>query len=356
MLFKEKRTVGLDIGSNAIKAVGLRKGKKIQVDFLKAIDLYQSRKVSRPGDLSDTLLVQVVRELLGGIKGGLKKVKTSVSSTTALTRMMELPLLPDDELKAAIRWDVAHIIPFDMEGVEFDYHVLDVDKNRNRQMVIVGLVAGEEMNRHLDILSRTNLEPEIVDIDTLSVYNCFVALHDLQEGETEAVLDIGSERTNLIMLNPPHNPFFKVITLGGNTLTRAIEKHFHTPFINAEKRKLLVDCQRVNDAWLMEQSQDFQWVKSLLGMVAGLAEGVKRADIYYQIMQGVGGIKRVFLTGGGSKLKNLDVLLANDLQIPVIHWNPLKEEKLGINDQQDEVEEWGPHFAVALGLALREEV
>ncbi|MBC8489336.1 MAG: type IV pilus assembly protein PilM [Bacteroidetes bacterium] len=355
MIFTEKRTVGLDIGSNVIKVIGIRrKRSKIQVEFINAIDLYQSQKISRPENLSDTLLVQVVRELIHGLKGGVRKVTTSISSSNSLTRIIKLPILRSDELRSAIKWELASIIPFDIENIEFDFQVLNIDKNNNVQTIIVGLVPVSELKKHLEILSRANLEPETVDIDAIAIYNCFISFMKLQSEKTIAILNIGAERTILIIYHPLHIPFFTSIAIGGNILTRAIERQYHTSFPAAEHQKIEVANQQADNGCVEEQGEKLDWQSLLIEMVRKLAEELNRANIYYQILYDVAGIDQIFLTGGGAKMKHLDYLLAEMIKISVAVWNPLKTDELEINCKNNNLEELGLHFTTALGLALKD--
>jgi len=356
MLIRGKKSVGIDIGSNVIKIIGLHRKKKIKIDFLKATDLYTSRNVKRPEDLSDTLLVQIIRGLISEIKCNVKNVKTSISGPDALVHSMELLNLSGDELQSAIRWKLAGIIPFDIDDVEFGFQVLNIDKSSNMLNILVGLVPANKMKRHLDILSRANLEPEIVEIDTLAIYNCFVTLQDLAVNKTVAVLHIGAERTTLIIMHPDHNPFFKSIAIGGNILTRAIERTLHISFIDAERQKIEISDKSLLNYEKPDPTEEIGWQDSLHGIVVEIVENIKKADIYYQILYWEEGLEHIYLTGGGAKLKNIDFLLADALKIPVTLWNPLKSEKLEYNQEIENIDELGLHFATALGLALRDEL
>ncbi len=353
MLIKEKISIGVDIGSNMIKIIGLRKKKRIKVEFLKSVDLYASRNVKRPEDLNDTTLVQIIRGLCKEIKGGVKKIKTTISGPNVFIRTMELPVLSDDEIKSAIKWKLKSVIPLNTDNIEFDWQILNTNKSSNTQSIIVAVVPTSEMKKHLDILTRANLEPEIVEVDTLAIYNCFITLEDLKPNKTIAILNIGAERTSLIILHPNHNSFFNSIKIGGNALTRTIERKLHTSFIVAEQQKIEMNNQQLYNN---EDNAEFKWKESLHLMVNKLSEEIKRADIYYQILYGEEGLDRIYLTGGGSKLKNLAFLLAYATKIPVFLWNPFKSDKLEYNQEIEDIEELGPHFTTVLGITLRDKL
>ncbi|MFA4839332.1 MAG: pilus assembly protein PilM [Candidatus Neomarinimicrobiota bacterium] len=350
MMFAEKKIIGLDIGSNVIKSIALKKGKKLQIENLGFIDLYQSRKLNKPEDMNDTVVVQAIRELLKEIKGGVKKVRTTFSSANSFIRQMELPVLQEDELKSAIRFNLESLIPISADDVEFDFHVIETDKTANKQSVIVGLVPSSEMKRHLEILNRNHLEPDNVDISAVAVYNCFVALEPPPE-KTIAVLNIGAEQTTIMILHPSHFPYFGSVAIGGNTLTRTIERKHHTSFFDAEIQKVTNAFHYLKTDSKPEEPQGFDWKTAIFDLVNRLTDEVKKADVYYQILYGEEPISRVLLTGGGALLKNLDFLLAMTLKVPVDLWNPLNSDRIESVPKNIDGND-GLYFTTALGLVV----
>ena len=349
-MFAEKKIIGLDIGSNVIKFVAVKKSKKLQVENLGFIDLYLNRKLNKPEDMNDTVIVQAIRELLREVKGGVKKVRTTFSSANSFIRQMELPVLQEDELKSAIRFNLESLIPISSEDVEFDFHVIEINKTSNKQSVLVGLIPSSEMKRHLEILNRNHLEPDNVDVSAIAVYNCFVALEPTPE-KTIAILDIGADQTTIIIFHPSYFPYFGSIPIGGNTLTRTIEKKHHTSFYDSEKQKVTNAFHYLKTESKPDESQGIDWKTVILEMANRLTEEIKKADVYYQILHGEEPISRILLTGGGALLKNLDFLLAMTLKVPVELWNPLNSDRIEIIPKNIDGND-GLYFTTALGLVV----
>ncbi|MDD5766764.1 MAG: type IV pilus assembly protein PilM [Candidatus Marinimicrobia bacterium] len=349
-MFAEKKIIGLDIGHNVIKVVALKKGKKPQIETSGFIDLYQSRKLNKPEDMNDTIIVQAIRELLKEVKGGVKKVRTTFSSVDSFIRQMELPVLQEDELKSAIRFNIESLIPISSENVEFDFQIVETDKTANKQSVLVGLVPSSEMKRHLEILTRNHLEPDKVDISAIAVYNCFVALEPPPE-KTTAILNIGADQTTIVVIHPAHFPYFGSVPIGGNTLTRTIEKKCHTSFFDSEKQKVTNTFHYLKTENTPDEPQGIDWKAAILEMANHLTDEIKKADVYYQILHGEEPVSRILLTGGGSLLKNLDFLLAMTLKAPVELWNPFNSDRIESLPKNIEGND-GLFFTTALGLVV----
>ncbi|MEA3499632.1 MAG: pilus assembly protein PilM [Candidatus Marinimicrobia bacterium] len=341
MLFKKKISVGIDIGSNMIKIIGIQKNEKIHIEFINSIDLYHTKKIKRPEDLNDTILVQSIRKIFDSLKKfKLSKVNISISSQNAIVRSLEMPIIEGDDLKSAILWKLTNIIPYTTKDIKFDYQVLNLNKNNKTQDVLVGVVPSSDMKRILDILSRLNLHPDLVDIDSLAVYHCFKSLYDDTKNKTVALFNIGAEKTSLIITNPNHNPYFISLNLGGNTITQDIMKNLHTSFIKAEQLKINSHTHSNNQKHNSEANEKFDIKKYYKLFKYKLSLELKRAEIYYQTQYGEEKIENIFLTGGEAKSDN--------------YWNPLKEDIIVNNTDNEHFDEIGPFFTTALGLALRD--
>jgi type IV pilus assembly protein PilM len=64
-------------------------------------------------------------------------------------------------------------------------------------------------------------------------------------------------------------------------------------------------------------------------------------------------ISKVFITGGGSRLKGLRELLAEDLNREIFEINPFKNTNYSLNNEQY-CKDCKNEFAVAVGLGISE--
>ena len=90
--------------------------------------------------------------------------------------------------------------------------------------------------------------------------------------------------------------------------------------------------------------------ESLSHSIEDLASEVSRSLSFYLERVPDAALSRIYLTGGGALLKNLDVFLTSRLGAPTAILNPL--QLLPVADQSEIPA--GPLYTVALGLALRD--
>ncbi len=355
-MFKETIRVGLDIGHNSIKMVGLRKKHSLKIEFLRHFDLFLSDKANSHMDLNSTVITQVLRDIVHDLPFAVRKVHTTLSDIDSEIRTVEIPLISGDEIKSALRWNLASMISAEIDTMEYDYHIINRNKIKNSMAIIVGIASREALNNQLEIISRTRLEVQSVDIDSLAIYNCFVGLNPLTENQTIILLNIGAEKTTFIIVHPDHDPYISSQPIGGNDITRQIESKLHTSFKDAEKQKVLFNSQQYTNPELNDQItfSELEWQKILNSFSNSLSNLISNANIQYQILYGEESAAKIFLTGGSAFLYRLDLLIAQQTKIPVFRWNPLESKQFDFNSTDHSIFLTGPLYTTAIGLALRD--
>ena len=87
------------------------------------------------------------------------------------------------------------------------------------------------------------------------------------------------------------------------------------------------------------------------------SDELRRSIDYYHTQEQAGEITKLILTGDGSLTRNIVYYLAQSLHLPVEVGNPLRE--VGENKSklsEAELEALAPRLAIAIGLALEDEV
>ncbi|MCD6204294.1 MAG: pilus assembly protein PilM [Candidatus Marinimicrobia bacterium] len=354
MIFRESLSVGLDIGRNAVKIAGIKKQRIPKIEFLWHYDFVLSGKVKRLEELTDTIIVQTLREILKEIPLSIKRVHTTLSTPETEVRTIEMPLINSGEIKPALRWNLASVIVAPIEEVEYDYFVLNRNKNANTMNVLVGLASREKLTKHLDILHRTRLEPLSVDIDSLAIYNAFVSLYPFKENQTVILMNIGAEKTTVIICHPEHDPTIISHPIGGNTITRQIESYLHISFKDAEEQKINYSLSTDRESLEFLPIPEAKWQEFFYQFANQLSDIINQINIYYQVQNGVDPAEKILITGGGSNLTGLDLFLAQKSRISVQRWDPTENGQISYHSEKSGSKINGIQFTTAIGLALRD--
>ena len=338
--------VGLDIGTSALRAVELivDGGGPPVLEAFGQVGLPPGTVVD--GEIRDRAQVaSAIRRLWrnGGFKTN--RVRLGVAGLRAITREIELPPVPPDEVAAAVALQAEEILPFPLERTSIASAVISRTEDAEGLPLIRVLVAAA----HRDLIDgivaaveEAGLEPEAIDLDTAALSRAFTLSGGADE--PEAVVSVGAGLTMVVVHHGDTLQFVRTIDVGGDTVTRAIAAALDIPVTDAETMKR---------ALASPEPHDQAAVNAAATVVEQLADEVRSSLRFFGSMPGRTAPVRVLLTGGGARTAGLLDQLRARMDVPVLEASPLSFVDVSrIDVSSDEAESINQTLAVPLGLAL----
>jgi len=329
--------IGLDIGSSSVKALQFSSDTgRLKLEHAALVGIESN------GNWRDAT-AKAIHDAISQI-GKYREVAASVAGPSVAVRHLRFPRLSPDELKGALWWEGAQVIPFDMEDVFTDFQVMGNRENETERLDVLFVAAARQVvNDRISLLRECGLEPRVIDVDSLAILNCFLETVGIRGNGPVAILNIGARLTNLAIVNDNSTPFIRDIMTAGNDFSQAVAEAMDIPFPQAERLK----TEEI-------RSIPSHAVDLMESKIRGLIEELTGSFKYYQAKEAGGEPKTVFLTGGTTGLPYLRSLISDELGLPVRLWNPLENAKIDHGEfDQPFIREIGPFMAVAAGLALR---
>jgi type IV pilus assembly protein PilM len=238
------KIVGLDIGTSGIRAVQLerhRKSGEYTISRAAAIDLPQG--AFRNGEIVDAaLVVKTLRKLWRQGRFSSRKVVLGLADSGVLTRQLDLPWMPSDDFRAALRYQVTDAIPVDLSTVEIDYHVLaEVQRTDDRDQVIdmdrilVVATSSEAVTTEATIIRKARLEPVGADTAAFALIRAACQGQVTSTGEVHAIADLGAGQLTVVIHQDGQPRLIRTITnVGGDTATDALAERLRIEPEDAE--------------------------------------------------------------------------------------------------------------------------
>ena len=346
MLGKKKDVIGLDIGSSSIKLVELREGKggfKLQNVAISPLP----PEAIVDGALMDSVtIINTIRDLTTASKTKTKEVVTSVSGHSVIVKKIALPLMTEAELEESIQWEAERYIPFDINDVNIDFQIFGTGAENPEVMDVVLVAAKKDIiNDYVSVIMESGLNPLIIDIDSFALENMLAINYEIEKDETVAIANVGANVTNINILRNNVTAFTRDIFRGGNQITEEIQRQLHIDYEEAEKTKV--------GSKIDLPSQPI--IQNILKAASeSLAIEIGNSLDFFQSTTTYEKIGRLYLSGGGSKIKDFDIILQQHIGIPVEAINPFKKIEYGEkNFDLEYLREIGPLMAVGVGLASR---
>jgi type IV pilus assembly protein PilM len=148
-------TVGLDIGSSAVKAVVLKRGRG-GWSLVAAGEAPLPEGSVRDGAAAEpTAVSEVVSQLLDSLKLKRARVAAALSGHAVIVKRLSLPAMSQAELNEAIPWEAEQYIPFDLSEVQLDYQVVGgADASKNTLDVLLVAAKRDRIDDRTGLLRR----------------------------------------------------------------------------------------------------------------------------------------------------------------------------------------------------------
>jgi type IV pilus assembly protein PilM len=382
--------VGLDIGKDCIKLVELvREGELVS---LSKIDSAKLPPAETTGPERTEAVKKIVAELLAKNQLKHKKIILGVNGQSVFIKFLEILPVSKDKLTRTIRYEAQQQIPFSLDDVEWDTHLLESlpeEKSRCQRVLLVA-IKKDNLAAKLALVEQSGVFPSVLDVSTLSIYNCLKFNRDYDENKITAALDIGAQSTDLLILRGDEL-WVRSFAIGGDNLTLALKNKLNIGFADAQelKSKKSIDSPEVKEAigpviedlqaeisrsieyYFFQQKQPSLQAQSHSAQAQAQepesAQGVSPAEtnplqnrasdaagrVQNEIADRAGRIEEILLSGGASVMQGLDKFLAEKFSCNVRALEPFKmlscdeAAKVRLNSHNKAL------FSQAVGLALR---
>lgn len=344
--------LGIDIGTTAVKAVEVRRGKELPavVNYgnieSRSHLLRQGGAIQTSGlKMFDNQVVDLLRALLDKMQPQSREAVASLSTFNAFTTVVDFPAMAPTDLAKAVTFQASQYIPVPIKDVKIDWLKVgeyEDDKGFKHQHVLLISVSNEQIERYQNIFATVGLNLRALEIETLSLVRSAV---DTDHAAT-LILDIGSRSTNIIFADKGQLLFSAQSDFASTTLTQALAQSLSINPIRAEELK--------RERGIIAEGPQREIATIMLPMLDAIVSEVKKAMYTYESRFGVPPkVERVLLAGGGTLLAGLERYMADVFQLPVAKIEPFVRFEYPAT-LEPILPELNPLFGVALGLTLRE--
>lgn len=336
MIKREEKDIqiGIDIGSHSIKAVAI------------------SHTGSAPKLLNFSVkpiggnIVKAIKDAHAELGFVRNKIVTSISGPAVIVRYVEMPSMTEEELRSATKFEAEKVIPYKIDEVELDSAKVE-DLKGNRMRVIIIAAKKDLIDTQLKMVYETGLEPVALDIDSFAMMNAFTHA-GIDNSSVCGLLNIGAKRSNLNIIKGTISYLSRDINIGGGEITGIIAENLSLTEVESEriKKEKLSRFLQLSD----EEKKDVK--APLEEVLSRLADEVRLSFDFYENHY-ASSVDKVYISGGASKPKVVEMLLKESLGHETLKWDPLANidiserlDRLMLNEAQSQL-------AVAVGLGLR---
>ena len=319
--------------------------------------------VENPDEVSDIIKKVIKRE-----KFSSRYVVSSIPGDHGVIRKLTLSARNKEELLEELLPEVQHEIPFDIEDVRYDYHVIEKKENvlksvrsgggseENNFDVIIAAVQEEIIDNRLDTLVEAGLTPVVFELETFASVRSLEFSKGLSSTGPCALFNLNDPNSHVSIVNNGQLAFDKRNPITNNCLTNwrqntsrgffkkanKIEDYFNNKFNKEFQSEEKIDTAMS----LTGKEPDMDSVEKIID------EASEAIEIFSESTNEK--VKCIFIHGVGALSNGIRRLLSEHFKIPVETINPFSSIKVDPRRfHLKELNDLGPQFAVVMGLALR---
>src|SRR2546425_10973506 len=170
-------TFGLDIGSSAVKVVQLHGSSLIGLGVASLPpDAIAEGTIKDPPSV-----VEAIKDAVGRAAVGSKEAAIGVSGRELIIKKVQIPEVPVKELRDAVQLEAEHHIPFAIDEVFLDYHV--VGRHDGAMDLILVAVKKSKVVEYVGVVEEAGLNAVGVGGDGFALGNQFELNQQKERGE-----------------------------------------------------------------------------------------------------------------------------------------------------------------------------
>lgn len=274
-----------------------------------------------------------------------KKVVFGVSNRKVVVREVTLPALVGARRKTSLRFAVEGQVPIDLDDAILDFLPLRTIEGASgvQQEGLLVATVRSSLEGTVTAIERSGRSIDAIDFAGFSLLRL---MPGPQRG-TQAIINIGASSSTVVISTAGTPQFVRIVASGGDDITRSIERALGVGFVEAEKDKIARGLQGG-----AATPRDIDAETVLRENVAGLIDSIRNTFSFWATAHPHAPVSSVVLTGGGSRLGGLTLVLSRALDVPTIYGNPFAPFEVSPKLRDSGIDQWALELAAPLGLAI----
>lgn len=345
---RSRKLVGLDIAASSVKLVELS-GAVLQGCRLEryAIEPLAQGAVADGGIADFQVVAEAVQRAVRRMGDGLRDVALALPASAVINKRIMLPAnLRDQEMEFLVESEASRYIPFGIDEVNLDFHVLGQSSaDPNDVEVLIAVARKDRVEDRVAVAEAAGLRAVVMDVEPFAAQAAFERFRPQLPGvdadSIVALLDFGATVMAVSMLRGGRQIYAREQAIGGARLTLDIARHYAMSNEEAEAAK---------KAGTLPADYERELISPFLDNVA---LEVSRALQFFFTSTRFNEVHHIALAGGSAVMPGLADVVARRTRVPCTVANPFAGMSLAPRVRPASLAAEAPGLLVACGLALR---
>jgi len=337
--------LGIDIGGSSVKIVQLKQENGVAVLETYgqlALGPYGEKEVGQAVSLPAETIAENLKDLMREANVTTTSVGVAIPLNKTLLTTVSLPRKEGPELQTMINLEARKYIPVPISEAQLDWFVVpdEEGKETSPKMKVLLVAVHNEALTHLErVVSRAEVVASFYEIEIFSTIRAVVD----EPLKPVMVIDIGAAATKVYIVERGLVARSHHISRGGQNVSKALSQASSLTFSKAEQLK--------RDEGISETAPKPYNKDSVTLTYSSVLAEARRVLREFETSE-KRTVSKIVLTGGGGVTKNLKEYASSFFETEVLLADPFQKADAPAF-MRPVLQEIGPEFAVAVGVALR---
>jgi len=296
--------LGIDVGSYSIKVAEIER----TVKEFHLVGFFEQPIVNAEALGREAATSQALARLFEEYNLSAQSVYTALPGQATSHRAIDLPFADFKKVDQTIEFEMENYVPLPLEELLIDYEFLNTSKTGST--VLVSYAKASDFVKFLNMMTGVEIDPRFVGSEPVELANV-MKMGVLQPEGAYALVDLGHEKTNILIFLGPKLQFARTIMVGGRDLTKAIADSLNIPVAEAERMKIEMGQIGPDVEGADQTTRDV--AKAMQGPLDEILLHLKQTFMAFQ-EQKQEVVQALILCGGTSRLPGIDQYLSAKLR------------------------------------------
>jgi len=347
MFFRKQNSIlGIDVGTSSIKVVELTK-KGQGIELTNYVSYYRMRQRQTFPFQTDSFsffeedVASKLKESLDAAGISTKNANFALPGFCGFFTIIELPQMEASEIREAVKYQSYKYIPMPLQEIEIDYEVIEGEwQNNNLIKVLVVAIPKETIQKYQNVATLAGLNIKMLEIESFSDVRAILK----GQKEPAIIVNIGDRATNIVVVDGGNVVVSDSLDFAGFHITKSLSDALNISFQRADEIRKTRGINKEIGGLVSVP---------IFSVIDKIIFGVQKAISAYLSKNPRCQIQRIILSGGIANTPGLCDYFTSKTNIKTEIGRPF--DGIIYNPAlQKFIDEIGPSYSVAVGVALRE--
>jgi len=195
-----KKSLGINFGLDALDIIELDKQKILQYYHIPYLETQDKAEVTEVAD--EIKLAAVLQKAIRDKKIETTDAIVTVPSSEILLRSFLIPILPKNELAAAIDFEARKYVPIKLDDLYFDYLLQKTWDKRTRKFKthFIG-IKKEILQKFIYAIEQSNLKAPLIETAPLSLFRTLLYKRLTKQNSSLAIIEVAKQQGSICIID-----------------------------------------------------------------------------------------------------------------------------------------------------------